>query len=69
MNKIQKLRKRTGLSQSQFAKKFNIPVRTLQNWEIDKSVSPEYIPSMLERILNLEEELSAYRNKSNDGND
>ena len=33
MNDIKQLRQRTGLSQSKFAQKYNISVRTLQQWE------------------------------------
>lgn len=51
---IKELRQLTGLSQSQFSQKFNIPVRTLQNWEIGKAQPAPYIPEMIEKILTLE---------------
>ena len=52
--KIKELRARTGLSQSQFAKKVGIPLCTLQNWERDRTTPPPYIPEMIEKILTLE---------------
>ena len=47
---IKEIRNKTGLSQSQFASKYNIPVRTLQGWEIGKHV-PEYVVQLLNRCV------------------
>lgn len=55
---IQQLRKYTNMSQSEFATYFGIPVRTIQKWERNGSVPPEYIPKMIERILELEKKIS-----------
>ena len=49
------LRKKTGLSQSQFAKKFHIQIKTLQSWEQGQRNTPESILFMVHRILELEE--------------
>ncbi len=57
---IKELRTRTGLSQSQFAEKFHISVRTLQRWEQDQNRVPEYVPYMIKRILDMEKRLSEY---------
>jgi len=54
-DKIKKLRKKTGLSQSKFAAKFGIPVRTLQQWEQGISAPPEYLVRMMAYIMLLEE--------------
>lgn len=54
---IKELRKRTGLTQKDFAAYFNVPLRTIQKWERNGSVPPQYIPQMMERILDLEEQL------------
>lgn len=54
MNAIQNLRAKTGLSQSQFAKKFHINVRTLQRWEQGQTLAPDYVLWMISRILELE---------------
>lgn len=51
MNAVKQLRKRTGLSQSQFANKFDIPVRTIQQWEQGVSSPPSYVTNMLEQLV------------------
>ncbi|MGI6270562.1 MAG: helix-turn-helix domain-containing protein [Candidatus Howiella sp.] len=51
---IKELRKETGMSQSKFAEKFEIPVRTLQKWEIGERTPPSYINKMIEKILEME---------------
>lgn len=53
---VKELRKRTGLSQSKFAEHFGIPVKTIQKWERNGSVPPEYVPKMMERILDFEQQ-------------
>lgn len=52
--KIKEIREKTNLSQSQFAKKFNIPVGTISHWEQGVRNPPEYVVAMIERILELE---------------
>ena len=42
--------------------KFNIPVRTVQNWVYGTNTPPAYIPRMIEHILRLENELEANNN-------
>ncbi len=53
-DRIKELRKKTGLSQSKFAAKFEIPVRTLQQWEQGISAPPEYLIRMMAYIMELE---------------
>ena len=55
---IKEIRQRTGLSQAKFGEYFEVPVRTIQKWERNGSVPPEYIPKMMERILDLEDKLN-----------
>ena len=55
-DRIKELRKKTGLSQSKFAAKFEIPVRTLQQWEQGISAPPEYLIRMMAYIMELEKE-------------
>lgn len=54
MRKIKELRKQTGMSQSQFATYFDIPVRTLQDWEQERRQPPEYLVRLMERLLKYE---------------
>lgn len=52
---IKEIRKLTGLTQRDFAKKYNIPVRSIENWETDnpsaKRCCPDYVISLLERAV------------------
>lgn len=45
------IRKKTRLSQQKFGDLYGIPKRTIQNWENEVSEPPEYILSLLERIV------------------
>lgn len=55
--RIKNLRKRTGLAQRTFAERFEIPLRTLQGWELGERTPAEYIVNMIEKIIDLEERL------------
>ena len=48
---VKELRSTTGLSQSQFAKKYNIKLQTLQSWEAERRNPPDYSLKMLEKIV------------------
>lgn len=45
---IKEIRALTGLSQTDFSEKYNIPKRTLQDWEYKKRTPPEYVVNLLE---------------------
>lgn len=45
---IREMRIRLGNTQSEFAARYNIPFRTVQNWETGTRKPPEYIVSLLE---------------------
>ena len=50
---IREMRTRLGDTQSEFAARYNIPFRTVQNWETGTRKPPEYITELLEsRIKN-----------------
>lgn len=51
---LKDIRKETGLTQSEFAEYYEIPVRTIQEWEQGRRKPPQYIPKLLKRIWNLE---------------
>lgn len=55
MNKIKNIRNNMGLTQKQFSEYFNIPLRTIQKWEINQSNPPIYIIEMMEKIIKLEQ--------------
>ena len=47
MEIIQNIRRKTGLSRTEFSQKYGIPLRTLEEWESGRRTPPEYIPRML----------------------
>ena len=48
---IKEIRTLTGLSQVKFCKQYEIPRRTLENWESKKSPAPIYTLKLLERVV------------------
>lgn len=51
---MKEFRASTGLSQSKFAEYFNLPLRTLQEWEQGRQNPPPYLLDLLKRIWNAE---------------
>lgn len=45
---IREMRTRLGDTQSEFAARYNIPFRTVQNWEAGVRTPPEYVVNLLE---------------------
>lgn len=54
---IRALRKGTGLSQSDFAEQYNIPVATIRDWEQGRRKCPEYMIELLEYKIKNEKEI------------
>lgn len=48
---IREMRMRLGDTQSEFAARYNIPFRTVQNWETGLRRPPEYIMTLLEKRI------------------
>lgn len=48
MNRVKQIRSLTGLSQAKFSEQYNIPKRTLENWETDRAKCPTYVIDLLE---------------------
>lgn len=48
---VTELRKAYGMSQSQFAKYFGIPINTIHNWDQGLRKPPEYVFKMMVEIL------------------
>lgn len=51
MRLIKEMRLATGMSQSQFAKKYNIPVSTLRKWEQGESRPPAYVVELISNTI------------------
>lgn len=62
---IKELRKRTGLSQSKFAERFHLSMRTLQRWEQNQNELQEAIVYMINRILDLEDQMEEQKQQEN----
>ena len=56
---ILELRQKTGLSQSKFANRFHLNVRTVQQWEQGARKTPDYVIWLIARVIELEELLNA----------
>lgn len=44
---IKELRSQMGITQTEFGNYFNIPMRTIQNWELGKRKCPEYLLELM----------------------
>jgi len=60
---FKEIRKKTGLSQTQFAKRYDIPVRTLQQWEQGISKPAPYVELMLNNLVSNDEKPKSYIEK------
>ena len=58
---VRELRLQTGLSQSKFAKMFDIPVSTLKDWEQERRTPPAYVINRMRTILQYKEMLDFAR--------
>ena len=56
-NKIKAMRASSGMSQRQFSDYLGIPVKTIQNWEIERNRCPEYLLNLIEYKLRCEKKI------------
>lgn len=52
--KIQTICEAYGLSQTELSRRFNIPIRTVQDWHAGRRTPPDYVVEMIYRLLDLE---------------
>lgn len=52
MTRIKELREKTGLTQREFAEKYDIKLRTLQNWEIGHRKTNATVLRLIEKQMN-----------------
>jgi len=48
---VTKIRNLLGISRAEFSRRYEIPIRTLENWEAGVRQAPEWTVKMLERIV------------------
>ena len=52
--KIKALRESTGMNRKEFCEYFNIPYRTVTDWEHDVRHAPDYVVRLLEYYIRME---------------
>lgn len=53
MTRSRQIREMTGLSRVEFSRRYNIPLRTLENWDAGKSEPPAYVLDLLEKVIEI----------------
>jgi len=48
------IRKKTGMNRREFAEYFNIPYRTVQDWELGNRQMPDYLFRLMEYKIRME---------------
>lgn len=48
---ISELRSLAGISRPEFSRRYGVPIRTLEDWEAGRRTPPEYVVSLLERVI------------------
>ena len=54
-NKIKELRESTGLNRKEFCEKFDIPYRTVTEWELGHRNAPPYVLRFLEYYIRMQD--------------
>lgn len=55
--KIKELREQTGLNRKEFCEQFEIPYRTVTEWELGNRNAPPYVLRFLEYYIHMEKRL------------
>lgn len=61
-NKMRELRESTGMNRKEFCEFFEIPYRTVTDWELENRHAPEYVLRLLEYYIR-NENIRKNRNK------
>ncbi len=48
------IREASGLSRAAFCRKYNIPIRTMEDWEAGRRIPPQYILEWLKRLVDID---------------
>lgn len=53
---IRELCETYGISQTELSRKYDIPLRTVQDWHAGRRTPPSYVVNMLTKLLSIERE-------------
>lgn len=56
MKTIKELCEQYNIGQTALARRFGIPLRTVQNWHEGKRVPPDYVVRMMDELLQIQNE-------------
>ncbi len=56
-SKMKELRESTGLNRKEFCEKFDIPYRTMTEWELGHRNAPPYVLRLLTYYINMQKQL------------
>ena len=58
MTRSEEIRAILGISRAEFSRKYNIPIRTLEDWDSGRSNPPVYVAELLERVAKEDKEMA-----------
>ena len=61
--KMKELRESTGLNRKDFCEKFDIPYRTMTEWELGHRNAPPYVLRLLTYYIEMQRELAEKENR------
>ena len=59
---VKELREQMGMNRREFSEYFNIPYRTVQDWEAEKRELPEYVLHLMEYKAEMEKLVKEKKN-------
>lgn len=51
MTDSERIRGILGISRAEFGRRYNIPIRTLEEWDAGRRIPPTYVIELLERVV------------------
>lgn len=61
MNTIE-IRKILGISRAEFGRRYGIPIRTLEDWDHGRRKPPEWVLTLLQRVVTIDAEAEKENN-------
>ena len=56
MRRSEEIRAILGISRAEFSRRYEIPIRTLEDWDGGRATAPEWAYKLLERVVNEDKE-------------